>query len=331
MTAALPPVSTTPAAVAAWSRSLQGPDYRWLLPALGALPAPMAYALAAWRGRFNAQHDRDWVSLALGHRHVADQTRHAYAQWCRAEAIDMLVSQRFETASREEMDARLLARRGLGAFRIDNRDALARMASRPSGRGLVMVTAHFDTFVLAIAALAAAGEVVHPVMSSVSADPRLHPAVRDHFAIKYAGLQAHLNGGRLADAETQMRHFYKALGRGEVVVVIADAPAVAADGSDLWLPWLGRERRFAQGALRLAQHSGAWLGGFVGLTEAPRQHRVIVSDLVDAQTMPTETVARTAFALLEQHIQDQPGRWWGAHLLGTFDHRPLALERAQTP
>ena len=64
---------------AAWSLRIQEAEYSALLPTLARIPTALGYAVARWRGRFNARFDRDWVSLALGHRHVA---RRATPSFC---------------------------------------------------------------------------------------------------------------------------------------------------------------------------------------------------------------------------------------------------------
>ena len=66
---------------AAWSLRIQEAEYSALLPTLARIPTALAYAVAHWRGRFNARFDRDWVSLALGHRHVADLSAAGYAEF----------------------------------------------------------------------------------------------------------------------------------------------------------------------------------------------------------------------------------------------------------
>jgi lauroyl/myristoyl acyltransferase len=303
-----------PVPLPAWSLALQGPEYRLLLPALARLPDAVAYALARARGRFNARHDRDWVSLGLRHRHVAGLVETGCALLVPPGRVGETVRERFETVAREEMEARALASRGLEYFDIDAQAALAALAARPTGRGIVLVTAHFETFVLGIAALARQGEKIHPVMSSVTADPRLHPAVRAHFERKYAGLQRHLNGGELAPAEQSMRHFYRALGRGEAVVVLADAPAPAGS-PPICVPWFGSRRALAQGAMRLAERSGSLLAAFACHWLGGRRHSVHLSTVVDPQSLGTQTCAEHCFAFLEAHIRERPGRWWGSHLL----------------
>jgi lauroyl/myristoyl acyltransferase len=307
-------MSSTP--IPRWSLQAQALEYGWLVPAMARLPDALAYPLARWRGALNARHDRDWVSLSLRHRHVAAMAEQGLAQILPAQAVGAAVVERFETVAREEMEARALELHGLGHFQMDVADALARLATRPAGRGLVLVTPHLETFVLGIAALASTGARVHPVMSSVSEDPRVHPAIRAHFRLKYRGLERHLNGGQLADAETSMRYFYRALSQGDVVVVIADAPA-PPDSPGVCLPFLGAQRQVAQGALRLATQSGSLLAAFACHWQGGRRHSVAMSELWDPQEDATAAYAH-AFAFMEQHIRVNPGRWWASHLLPLY-------------
>jgi lauroyl/myristoyl acyltransferase len=303
-----------PAALPAWSLALQGPEYRWLLPALAALPDAIAYRAARARGRFNARHDRDWVSLGLRQRYIAGEVVRGCAMFVPPKQVAAVVRERFETVSREEVEVRALGVRGLAHFDIDARDALAALARRPRDRGIVLVTSHHETFVLGIAALAMRGEVIHPVKSLVTADPRLHPAVRDHFELKYAGLQRHLNGGELAPAETSIRHFYRALARHEAMVMLVDAPAPPG-GPSVVVPWLGARRHLAQGAFRIAERSGSLLAAFGCRWHGGRRHTVSLSKIVDARELGAQRAAAHAFAFLEHGILELPGRWWASHLL----------------
>lgn len=311
---ATPVTESATTAQPAWSLALQGPEYRWALPILSSLPTSTAYKLALWRGQFNTRHDRDWVSLGLRHRHVAAQTASGLAEWLAPEQIDALVIERFETVSREEMECRALDRFGLQWFDIDANAALERLTQRPRGRGVVLLTAHLETFVLGIAALAQCGEVIHPVMSRVSADSRLHPAVRNHFIRKYAGLQRHLNGGTLANAEDSMRHFYRALARDEAVVVLCDAPAPSGS-RQLCVPWVDGRRAMAQGAMRMAQACGSAVGAFACEWRGGRRHAVHLSPLMELPALGLDQCAVHAYEFLARHIRNRPGRWWASHLL----------------
>lgn len=303
-----------PSPLPAWSLALQGPEYRWLLPAMAWLPEDIAYALARRRGRFNARHDRDWVSLGLRQRHVAGRVAEGFGMFLSPDQAQAATVERFETVAREEMESRALTRFGLSHFEVDAAQPLATLARRPRDRGIVLVTAHLETFVLGIAALGQQGEVVHTVTSTVSDDSRLHPAIRQHFALKYLGLRRHANGGDTPEAETSMRHFYRALARREAVVVLCDAPAPAG-GPALQVPWLGAPRSMAQGAFRMAQATGSVLAAFACRWQGGNRHTVRMSDLLDPGLSGTHPVAEQAFRFLERCILERPGRWWASHLL----------------
>lgn len=292
---------------------MQAAEYGYLLPALTRMPDALSYPISRWRGRWNANLDRDWVSLSLGHRHVAALAKQGYAQFLPPGQVEGALVERFETVAREEMESRALQMHGLGHFRIDAAEALQCLAHRPKDRGLVLVTAHLETFVLGIASLASGGERIHAVMSNVSEDPRVALAVRAHFRLKYSGLERHLQGGRLADAETSMRYFYRVLAQGDVVVVLADAPAPAG-GEGICVPWMGQHRLVAQGALRLATQTNSLLAAFACHATGARRHSVTLSAMMEPRSNAQACYAQ-AFAFMEQHIRMNPGRWWASHLL----------------
>ena len=299
---------------AAWSLRIQEAEYSALLPTLARIPTALGYAVARWRGRFNARFDRDWVSLALGHRHVADLSAAGYAEFLPPPRVAAAVVERFETASREEYESRLLERRGLGAFRVDAGAALSQLAARPRDRGLVLVTSHYETFILGIAALASRGERIHPMMSTISADPRLTHGVRNHFVAKYAGLERHLSGGRLANAENSMRHLYRVLRDREIVVVIADAPGTMDAGVPV--PWFNGRRWMAQGALRLAQATGSAMAAFMCTHQSGVCHEVKLSEVEsEVDGLRGLQAYNRLYAFMERHIRGRPGRWWASHLL----------------
>lgn len=309
-----------------FSRWLQGPEYDFFLPALGRLPQRLAYALAHWRGRVNGRHDRDWVSLAHSRPHVARQTRLALAELVPAGQIEAALHERYRTLAREEFETRLLARRGLQPFSVQAEAALEALAQRPAGCGLLLLTTHFETFMVGVAALAARGERVHLVISSVTADPRLHPSIRRHFRLKYEGVERLLNGGRLLEIESHSRHYYRALKAGEVVVMLCDAPALSPE-TGVWLPWMGQRRAVAQGALRMVAGTRCALGGFACHYLGGNRHALELSPLHPpaADGVGQHASHAAVFAFLEQHIQRAPARWWGMHLL---PHYPLAPAEA---
>lgn len=300
-----------------WSLALQGPEYGLLLPASVKLPRSLAYRLAKLRGRFNARYDRDWVSLGLRHRHVVEQAIQGLSQFVPQDLVYSTLVERFETVAREEMEAQALASYGLSYFAIDAETAQAKIAQRPKGRGLVLITAHLETMILGIASLAQAGGPTHFATSMVSSHPQLHNSIKEHFQTKYDGLQKLCTGGGFAPIESGLRYFYKALKRGDMVVVLADSPA-PPNSPGFCLPWLGKHRLLAQGALRMAEQTNSLVAAFTCRWNGGNHHSVFLSDIFDLQIQGSERVARNCFAFLESKILERPGRWWASHLLPAY-------------
>lgn len=296
-----------------WVRMAHHADFAWLLPLIARLPLPMAYALSALRGLINASTGRDWRSVALGFRHIRRQSALAYAcmpgtdqqrrLWCR---------QRFATEARDELEARLVANQRLGQLHCTISPAGAEKLLAQRERGLVLLTPHFDSFYLGIAFLAqASAGCVNSMSSAVSQDPRVDPAVTQHFEQKYRGLERYLNGGKVPDMERGLRPFYRMLDRHETLVVLGDAP-VLPDGAAMTVDFLGAHRRLAGGALRLAVHSNSDLGCYVCRYLRPGHYEIEMGPCGDAQD--PETI-KQIYLFLGAQIQAQPGRWWASDLL----------------
>jgi len=324
------------AALATWARAAvwravrlaHHADFAWLLPALARLPLPLAYGLSALRGRLNAATGRDWRSVALGLRHIRRQSLAAYALLPGPPAaIDTRrwTAQRFATEARDELEAQLVAANRLGELQCAVAAADLAMLAQPRGRGLVLLTPHFDSFYLGIAFLArATGGRFNSMASAVTRDPRVDPAVSRHFEHKYRGLERCINGGSVPDMEDGLRPFYRMLQAHETLVVLADAP-VLPGGAAMEVDFLGRRRRLAGGALRLAQRSGSDLGAFVCRALAAGRYQIEMCRIGPASD--PETLER-AYRFLGDAILAQPGRWWAADLLPALTEAPGPGEAA---
>lgn len=297
-------------------------DFGWFLPFIARLPLPLAYALSGVRGRINAATGRDWRSVALGFRHIRHQSRAAYAllpgsakqkkRWCQ---------QRFETEARDEFEAQLVAARRLGELRCEFVPAELEDLCIHRPRGLVLLTPHFDSFYLGSAFLArATGRRINSMSSAVSRDPRVDPKVSQHFENKYRGLEQYVNGGQVLDMEVGLRPFYRMLDRHETLIVLGDAP-VLPSGVSMVVDFLGTRRVMAGGALRLAQHTGSDLGGYVCRYLGPGRYALEICPIGPAND--PETVARI-YQFFDQRILAQPGLWLAADLLL---HMPASPEK----
>ncbi|HVZ46404.1 MAG TPA: methyltransferase domain-containing protein [Ramlibacter sp.] len=306
-------------------------DFACVLPALARLPIPLGHWLARVRGELNAMLGRDWRSMALGFRHLRRQCAIAYRE-LRPDAppadIEAWTRGRFVAEARDEYESRLAA-----GGRVDDLeceiagpgDARQLLAGR--SRGLVLVTAHFESFFLGIAFLGrATGATINSMSSSVTQDPRVDPAVQRHFDDKYRGLERYLNGGKVPDHEkTPPREFYRMLGRGEVLVIIGDAP-VLPDGAEMVVPFAGGTRRLAGGALRLARATGSDIGAFVCRHLGGRRYRIEMSAIGPAED--PQTVA-ACYRFLGDAIEADPGGWWASDLLTAMPLAPAAPKTIQ--
>ena len=310
------PALREPARKALWAlvRLAHTLDFRVVLPLLARLPLRWGYWLSILRGRVNASAGRDWRSVALGFRHIAQQTQAGYrllAPQTEPQQWRAWLSERFATEAREEFEAALVAAGRIAGLecRYSPDDTCVRLSQRE--RGLVLLTPHFDSFFLGVAFLARCGVRVNLMTSAVTHDPRVHPAVRDHFFRKYRGLERRLNGGRALDMEAGVRPFYTMLQRREIVVVLADAPALP-NGIRMAAHFLGTRRVLAGGALRMARYTHSDLGGFVCRHLEGQRYRLELGPLGPATDRES---ADRVYRFLGAAIEAQPGRWWAADLL----------------
>jgi len=297
-------------------------DYAWLLPLLARLPLALAWPLAGWRGWMNGRLGRDWCSVALGTAHVERQTLLGYRQLAPQATPaqqQRRCRQRFAVESRDEFEACWLGARRLGALECSFDAPAQALLLRQSGRGLVLLTPHFDSFYLRVAFLAqASGRRFNLMSSAVFRDPRVGPTVTRHFARKYAAMELHLNGGLVPEMENGLRPFYRMLAEKETLVVLGDASKLP-HGAAMTVDFLGGQRELAGGAMRLAQHSGSDLGGFVCRCVGPGRYELQVC----APGSPDDPATLTrVYAMFSQAITAQPGAWWAADLLPQM---PLAV------
>lgn len=303
----------------AWvlARLVHRADYAALLPAMARWPLRLGYAAALARGWANAALKRDWRSMALGSRHVWRLSLLAAAELRTLGASgdpERWARQRFAVEARDEFEACLMDRRRWPELRCEFHpaDAPRRMALAARHRGLILLTPHFDSFYLGIALLAqASGIRVNAMASDVPADPRVDRAVTAHFERKYRGLEQALNGGQVLNIEDGIRPFFRMLQRGDVLVVLADAP-VRPGGAAMEVSFLGGSRALAGGAQRLAQHQDAQLGAFVCRhVGGPRYelHWCEPGSARDGQTLDR------LYGFMGQAILSEPGRWWAMDML----------------
>lgn len=297
--------------VARWLHHL---DFAHVLPLLARLPLNLAYTLAHWRGALNGATGRDWRSMALGFRHIQKQSRIAYAQLAPEATpaqLDTWCRQRFMAEAMDEFEARWMDA-GRGAeltCEFDPPNALDHCRDRQ--RGLLMLTPHFESFFLGASFLARSGETVNAMSSAVTQDPRVDPAVQQHFHVKYRALEQYLNGGQVINMEEGLRPFYDMLKRKEILVVLADAP-VLPNGASMTVPFLGERRKIAGGGLRIAQRTGSDMGAYFCVPVRKGHYKLVVFPPAPAED--PQTIERI-YDFFTEHIMKHPGGWLASDLL----------------
>ncbi|EJE53629.1 Lauroyl/myristoyl acyltransferase [Acidovorax sp. CF316] len=299
------------------SRSVARLDYGLVLPLLARLPRWLARPLWILRGCINYAMDWDWRTLSLGHGYVREATQHAMAQ-LRLQAQEgtlprRLTLRRFVCMSREEVEAARLShldRKNIQA-RIIGLEALVK--ARDSQQGVVLMTAHFDSLYVGLAALAEAGLTVNLMSTKLTDDAMVPPAISQHFATKAVALNRLLAPGRVTHFEDSMRFFVSALRRGEIVVIACDGPSTSQDRSQP-VDFLGAQRRMASGPQFLARAGHAPLALYT-CQEGPGGHFTV--EVTEPVTLENGGLQQ-AYSALERHLLAHPWQWWAADLYRTY-------------
>lgn len=301
---------------AAW---LQAVDFGRILPGMARLPLPLGENLARIRGLLAGAADYEWRSLALRLPYIRERTKQAIrmirpnaGEWyCR-----MATARRFMHNSREEWQACLFSRSVM--TKIADRSVVEGLDNllhhQKAGRGMVMVSCHFDSFCMGMALMGMKGLRVNVVSTSGIYDRRVHPAVQKFHYRKYRSMENWLNG-RMVDHEVDLPFFYRALERGETVALMGDIPG---SKSDIFIPFLNARFKMPVGAWHMARKTGSLVGAFMCLHEGVGRYRVIC--LPPAEIDP-DSPCRTLmpiYGFLEEYIRKMPDRWVASDLLPAY-------------
>ncbi|MDE1981858.1 MAG: hypothetical protein KGI81_05915 [Betaproteobacteria bacterium] len=301
-----------------WERALAEFDYRLFYPLCARLPFAMGGALAAWKGRRDARHDRDWRSLSLRRPYVKDATRTALATLCPQagpDELERLVTERFVAAASEEWQAHLILA-GRAPEVTMTWEGMTPQEVKAAGPVLWM-TVHYDSFMLGVVHFGLAGLPFNLMTSTVVEDARIPASIRRYYARKYAAVGQYFNGGQSLQAETRLKSLYAGPRAGMATVMLVDAPALQKEEGVL-LEFLGRRRYMAPGAVRMAEYGQLPMGAFVCVQEAPGRYRLVVHPPLHVNPAGFNEISQTLYTFLGEQIMKRPGRWWAADLLPTM-------------
>lgn len=310
------------------ARGVAALDYGYVLPWLARLPGGLRRPLTAFRGCINYVFDFDWRTLALGHGYVRAATHHAMSQMIglaapsgerggKRPSARALSWRRYLCASREEVDCWRLHRLNYDRVphHIEGLEGLQQ--AQREGRGVVLLTAHFDSLYIGLVLLAHAGVRVNLMGTRITSDPRVPPAITRHYDHKIDTLNRLLAPGRVVRFEDGMRFFVRALQQGEAVVIACDGVGTASERPNA-VRFLGEHRLMASGPKFLAQQTRALVALYSCHEDRHGLFRISVSEPLALE----DDGMQRAYDVLEQRLLAMPWRWWAADQMRNYVTAP---------
>lgn len=286
------------------------------------MPIGIGYQLSNLRGYLNYHYDREWRNFLAGVKHVKSATKSSL-RLIKPEAteqeIDALTLKRFQVFSREEWETacfsdKLRIRKLYKHSILENVELL--LEDKRDGRGLVLLTCHFDSFTLGLLILGLAGLHTNGMSSAVVEDQRLPLGVRLFFNKKYQNMEQYM-GLTVKHQEHDRLFFYRVLEKGEALLVLGELPASPGSAS-VRLPFMGKNVMLAGGPWRMACKTGSLIAAYVCLCEGPGKYRVICHPPVDPSSGDALSVLNPIYEFFESFIRRYPERWWASDLLNVY-------------
>ena len=291
-------------------------DYGLLMPWLSKFsPTWVRWPLRV-RGFFNWVFDLEWRTLSLRHGYVRGATlmamRHIAHLNGKGKPIRWTLG-RYMTVSREEYDALRLGRVDLDQLAWTGKGLDQIVKANREGRGVVLLTAHFDSLYMGLMVLARQGLTVNLMSSKITEDERVPLPIRRFFSNKISAMGTQFSPGRVLHFEDGMKSLANALKRGEVLVIACDAPSVNPARSST-VNFLGHQFFMAPGPEFFARTTNSLVSAY-----CCAQSDAGVYEIECSQPLALEDDGlQKAFDCLEARIRAQPWRWWAADLYRTY-------------
>lgn len=289
-------------------------DYVVVLRLMCSLPVRTAERLAALRGHLRYFFDLDWRSSCLGYPFVREKTLRAFSSFIDPSSIDKKVQGRFVHQSLEELEAMLFSRHGKNWPReviYENIEPLKII--QEEGKGIILLTAHFDSSVAGSVFLGDLGVNVNIYYDEIVYDSRVPCYFQNFFRKKYSAIKSHYNDGDFISRKN-LKGLHRRLKQGEVFIWLYDV-LLNLPGR-INVRFLGKNYRAPDNALRIALSTGSYIGAYVTIREGDGNYRTVFSKPV----LPSELddpgdAIREACSFLSGWILKSPERWWAADTL----------------
>lgn len=287
-------------------------DYGLLLPAISRIPRSYAGGAVWLRGAINYLFDLEWRTLALQRPFVKEETRKTISAIVGMEgkaSVKRLTFLRYICASWEEYDAERIARGHIHEIKWQAAGLEELIRINRSGRGVVLMTAHFDSLYMGLAVLARQGLVVNLMSTKTVDNPEIPNAIRRFFQRKIAGMSKIFAPGKVVHHEDGLKFFINALRQGELVVIACDGPAHFGQNGSV-VRFLGNEWVMAKGPEFLAAKTGSLVSMYV----CSRNDCGTYAIEITAPLSVDQGGIQQAYDFLDHRIRLAPDRWWAADL-----------------
>ena len=266
---------------------------------LSRLPVRMLYAIA------RASGDSAYLVRPGTRKAVAANMRHVMGPEASEREVRRATREVFRNAARYYADLLQIQRLDIQAFAQDRVDieGIEHLAeAHRSGRGAVVVGAHFGNPEISVQGVAAAGLTFFGFT-----EPLEPPALSDftHWLRSHHG-HVYRTVGYRAIREAMQR-----LKRGGLIAVLLDRDVT---GTGTLMPFFGTEAKIPVGGIELALRTGAdlilaksWrLPGYRFLVQIEPPLKVVRTGDMDADV---RAIAERVLAALEEQIRSDPGQW----------------------
>lgn len=298
------------------NRLIQPYDYDYIVPFMAKLPLSWGCLIARVRGILQTLLDYDWRSNSLNLRYVRTRVIEFMA-FLSSKLPLHGTFKRFMNCSIEEWQASLFGDEKKMRYinqqsHIDNIDGYKKLADKK--KGVVLVSAHFDSFCMGIVLLGMNGLRVNAVSTAGMEDKRIALAVRNYFERKYRHME-HLMNGKIRYHETYMDFFHKRLSQGDIVVLMGDLPG---SKSTLFIDFLGKKLRVPLGAWHMAKKTDSLLGAYVTLRlHGGKFHTICIPPYEPDPDDPVKSMM-PIYTFLESWIKKHPEKWVASDLFQSY-------------
>jgi lauroyl/myristoyl acyltransferase len=285
----------------------------WLVvaPLAALLPARLAYWVACRRGDWSLRH---WPEGAVI---VKRNLLQVFGDTLSPAEAERLAREYSRAASCEVIDIMRL-RNGTRPLRrlVEVRGREHLEAAMAAGKGAILCSAHYGSYVSAFSLIHASGIPVTSIgLWWWHDDPYASPAVRRFWDFAYARRTLRYRQGPSiqsweAVSSGRSERAVSTLRSNEAVTILADSEPLASDESRVVkVPFLGREATLLPGVVNLARSADAPVLVVSMHRSADYRHQVLeISPPISLEGGRQEALARCA-AAMEAAIRTNPAQW----------------------